>query len=206
MGRRLTSLHARIYASVLTDKKFAALDPAAIGLWTMGNVYCWASFTDGVIDKAVVPRLVSATPARIVALTSILVKARLWDEREDAYLVHDWLDYNEPARTFLDKKDADAQRKKSGRKSGGRPHGNPTDIREDSTRTSGAFPDVSSKLLSSPHRSPRTAPDRSPTVRNAQGDIVGGMCAQRDRQAGREAGQCALSHACPRYKACSGTA
>lgn len=32
---------------------------------------------------------------------------------------------------------------------------------------------------------------------------VGGLCLQRDRQAGREPGECAMSHQCPRYPACS---
>ena len=67
---------ARIQTTILNHPKFHGLEPAAIGLWTMGNVYCWDQLTDGFIPRWQVPRLLPAVrPHRALALADLLVAA-----------------------------------------------------------------------------------------------------------------------------------
>lgn len=192
-----TSVYARTYAEVLHHKKFVALDPAAIGLWTMGNAYCWAQFTDGVIPKAQVPRLIAVkTAARAYALADALVTARLWEDAGDTYQVHDWLEHNPPAEKVLTKRveHREDMRKRRRGKSRDTPRESARDaprdehVRDREVEVTGIYPPIGSHS--------QTGTDRPLPP-------IGGLCAERDRQAGRAAGECAMSRNCPRHKACA---
>ena len=117
-GTLRRSTFARVSTEILNHKKFAALDPAAIGLWTMGNVYCWDQLTDGVIPKAQVARLIAASPKRAYLLAEKLVEVGLWERRGDNFRVHDWLEWNPPASKVLAERQAARDRMRTRRRSG----------------------------------------------------------------------------------------
>jgi hypothetical protein len=72
---------ARVVGRAHSHPKFLALDPAAIGLWTMGLSYCGDQLTDGFIPRAQVAKLVSAPAGRTLKLAADLVKHGLWEAR-----------------------------------------------------------------------------------------------------------------------------
>ncbi len=88
---------ARIDDKVGSNRKFAGLDPAAIGLWTMGLVYCSNQLSDGAIPRASVYQLVASRRSRVEQLAGKLVKAGLWEETVDGWNVHDYLQWNDSA-------------------------------------------------------------------------------------------------------------
>ena len=147
---------ARTETGILNHPKFLGLDPAALGLWTLGNAYCWDQLTDGFIPAKQVRRLLSWIPnRRVKCLTSYLTSVRLWDVVEGGYQVHDWLDHNPPAsRIRADRESAKVRADKSrrarlgpdgapARASERTPHV-PTNVRRDVQRTytAGAHVDV----------------------------------------------------------------
>src|SRR5262249_48343632 len=73
------------------------LDPAAIGLWTMGLAYCGNQLTDGALPRAAVLRLLAEPPETVLRLADKLVTAGLWEIRGDGFVVHDYLDWNDRA-------------------------------------------------------------------------------------------------------------
>src|SRR2546425_445042 len=107
---------ARIQTTILNHPKFDGLDPAAIGLWTMGNVYCWDQLTDGFIPRSQLSRLLSSSvrPNRCLALAELLVAATaggrykhgLWEHEGADFRVHDWLDHNPPRERLLEEREA----------------------------------------------------------------------------------------------------
>lgn len=121
---------ARTETTVLNHSKFVGLDPAAIGLWTMGNVYCWDQLTDGFIPRSQVPRLLSwVRPNKCIELAEKLVAATasgrfthgLWEHDGDDFRVHDWLDYNPPKDKILAEREAAKLRMRQRRGSGRSP-------------------------------------------------------------------------------------
>lgn len=111
---------ARSETSILNHRKFVGLDPAAVGLWTMGNAYCMDQLTDGLIPRVQLPRLIFAKPQRCVALAEALVKAGLWEHDGDDYRVHDYLDWNPSRAQIRADREAARARMKQHRRSGER--------------------------------------------------------------------------------------
>lgn len=110
---------ARTETGVLNHPKFVGLDPGAIGLWALGNAYCWDQLTDGFIPAEQVPRLLSwVPPKRVMAWAAALVAATcngrfprgLWESVPGGYQVHDWLDHNPPASKIIADRDAARER------------------------------------------------------------------------------------------------
>jgi len=113
---------ARTETTVLGHPKFMGLDPAAIGLWTMGNAYCWDQLTDGFISDDQLPRLMSWLPRkRLRVLANVLANATahgrykhgLWERVEGGFLVHDWLEHNPPKEKLLAERKAARERMKA---------------------------------------------------------------------------------------------
>jgi hypothetical protein len=108
----------RSETSILNHRKFVQLDPAAVGLWTMGNVYCMDQLSDGLIPRFQVPRLIFAKPAKCYALAETLVKAGLWEHDGEDYRVHDYLDWNPSAAEILAEREAARERMRAYRRGG----------------------------------------------------------------------------------------
>lgn len=83
----------RVDDSMLNHRKFEGLALAAVGLWCRGLAYCSNQLTDGVIPTNVVARLARSHQAA-KKLARILVERRLWDQREDGYMMHNYLKWN----------------------------------------------------------------------------------------------------------------
>jgi hypothetical protein len=113
---------ARTETTVLNHPKFMGLDPAAIGLWTMGNAYCWDQLTDGFISDEQLPRLMTwLSLKRLRVLANVLANATahgrykqgLWERVEGGFRVHDWLDHNPTKEKVLADRKAARDRMKS---------------------------------------------------------------------------------------------
>lgn len=87
--------YVKTYTSVPRHRKFIQVGPAASWLWLCGNCYCQDGLTNGFIPDTALPFLGVTDPRPLVAL---LVAARLWDETNDGWLVHDYLDHNRSAK------------------------------------------------------------------------------------------------------------
>lgn len=89
---------ARIDDQVPDSRKFRKIHPSAAWLWVCGICYCNKYLTDGFIpaDEAeTLSQNMSAMEARKYGAQ--LVKAKLWDEAEGGFRVHDYLDIYESA-------------------------------------------------------------------------------------------------------------
>lgn len=95
---------AKVDDQFTDHEKVVGLSLAAKGLWLCGLVYSARRLTDGFVSESVVAR--EAYDAQTdgldwVALANELVNARLWDEVEGGYRIHDYLDYN-PSRAEVE--------------------------------------------------------------------------------------------------------
>jgi hypothetical protein len=91
--------------------KVVLAGPQAAWLYVAGLCYCSRHLTDGVIPKALVPRL---TDFRGSAAKK-LVEAGLWDDEGDVYRVHDYLLHQESRSEVEAKRQA---RREAGSKGG----------------------------------------------------------------------------------------
>ena len=64
---------------------------AAMGLWVRAGAYCSQHLTDGFVSREVALTLGKSSEVKR------LVAAGLWEEIDDGYQVHDWLEYNPTA-------------------------------------------------------------------------------------------------------------
>ena len=75
--------------------KIIAVGPLAAWLYVCGLTYCGRYLTDGFIPGGQVRKLADVdNPSELVAK---LVAIGLWNEQEDGYIVHDYLEYNPTA-------------------------------------------------------------------------------------------------------------
>lgn len=84
----------RVESSVRTNRKFLQAGPAASWLWLCANAYCQETLTDGFVPFEAVRFLGVDNPKPLIAR---LVKARLWDECEGGWEIHDYLQHNKSA-------------------------------------------------------------------------------------------------------------
>lgn len=84
--------------------KVQAAGPWAELLAMRAVIFCARYETDGLIRKSVLPRLTVGVPSS-KRHVSALIREGLWEETDDGWLVHDFLDYH-PSR---DEKDAERQ-------------------------------------------------------------------------------------------------
>lgn len=109
---------------------------AAVGLWTLTLTNSNRRLTDGEVSRATLRKL---APRHGLALADQLVAVRLYDH-DDAYAIHDFLDYNPSRASVEERRRKDSERKASGRTNRG-PNGfhaeserNPNGVRADSAR------------------------------------------------------------------------
>lgn len=72
--------------------KVIAAGPLAAWLYICGLTYCGRYLTDGLIPQRQLRKLADVDNAE--ELAARLIEVGLWDEVEDGFLVHDFLDYN----------------------------------------------------------------------------------------------------------------
>jgi len=91
------------------------LDPAALGLYLRALSYSGEHLTDGIIREAFVEELFPA-PARRDRAVGALLATGLWERNgSGCYAIHDYLDFNESSARVLERRRADARRKRGGR-------------------------------------------------------------------------------------------
>jgi hypothetical protein len=91
--------------------KILGLSDAAYRAYVDGLCYCARYLTDGAIPTAAV-KVVSRRRAKV---TAELLEAGLWDQNGKGVEVHDYLTYQEPAATVLERRRRDSERKKRGK-------------------------------------------------------------------------------------------
>jgi hypothetical protein len=101
----------KIDDQVAHHPKFVEAGPCASWLWVCGNSYCNKYLTDGFIPLSAL-RTIGVDNARKVA--ERLVAARLWEQVEGGYQVHDFHDFNPTAAEVNRKRKLDRERKKNG--------------------------------------------------------------------------------------------
>lgn len=102
--------HAQFDDLYADHPKVAGLSDAAFRLHTTGILYCARNLTDGLISADDVPRLVRKF--RRAALVE-LVERGLWGNvLDDAYSIHDYLDWN-PSKAEVEKRRAKAAQRKA---------------------------------------------------------------------------------------------
>ena len=88
----------RIHDGAMTHPKIVALSDRAFRLWVWGLSYAQQHLTDGYLSGA-------ALPPRASESASMLVLRRLWHAGpEGGFQIHDYLDWNEPKATVLQKR------------------------------------------------------------------------------------------------------
>ena len=87
-------------------------DPAAVGLYLLALSYAGAYLTDGHVPTAFVFDQMPTVGRRGHAVTA-LEEAGLWEPNQDGWLIHDYLDFNEPRERVLARRAADAKRKRA---------------------------------------------------------------------------------------------
>ena len=97
-------------------RKVAPLSDAAFRLHVTVMLECSNQLTDGRIDCALVPTLPRA-PRTLKRVTDELERAGLWHRDGDAWVVHDFLDWNPPAQDVLRKREAARERMRRARNS-----------------------------------------------------------------------------------------
>lgn len=113
---------ARLHDGAMRHPKIAKLidwkNPFCV--WMFGLAYAQEHLTDGVIVKA-------AMHPRAIKTAAVLVERGLWTDHGDAFLVHDYLDWNDSRVEVLRKREQARTRT--------RRHRNQSDVTRDDTRT-----------------------------------------------------------------------
>jgi hypothetical protein len=87
-------------------------NPAALGLHALAMSYCAGEQTDGMVPEAFLMLMMPTTKARAEAIRT-LTDAGLWKKLGEAYVIHDWLEYN-PSRASVEARSR--ERREAGRK------------------------------------------------------------------------------------------
>jgi hypothetical protein len=90
--------------------KVLSVGPAAAWLWAASIGYANTNLTDGFIPAGALPMLAMSSPAKSAELAAKLVAARLWDEAEGGYRIHDYSDWNPSAAEVRAKRQANTDR------------------------------------------------------------------------------------------------
>jgi hypothetical protein len=95
-----------------------SVQPHAFGLYVASVCYSNRYRTDGIILTAALPSLLSAIP-RPKPVAAALAAARLWDEIEDAWQIHDYLEHQASSEQIARRLRTDSARKKNGSRAEG---------------------------------------------------------------------------------------
>lgn len=103
------------HTALIGSPKVTAISDAAFRLWVAGNCYAMDHLTDGFIPT----HAVMALPVRVTKklITELLTshvegKGPLWHIVRGGYQVHDWTDWNTPAKEIRDQRDHMRQRQR----------------------------------------------------------------------------------------------
>lgn len=110
--------YAELQVGILNHRRFVGLDPGARGLWAWGLAYCQDQLTDGVIPRAVLPRLLDRPMPTCLKLARLLVERGLWEEHGEDFHVHDYLEHNRSRETVLRERESARQRARKARGGG----------------------------------------------------------------------------------------
>lgn len=90
MGRtRRNATYVNVDDHFTEHTKVLDIGPVAEALWLRGLLYCSRNLTDGLVPRAFVRRMGDVEPCT----AEVLVRAGLWEDDEDGYRVHDYLDW-----------------------------------------------------------------------------------------------------------------
>ena len=87
---------------------------ASLGLHLLALSYAGAVLTDGVVDDQAARQWLPAKRERERA-TDALTDARLWVPNGSGWVIHDWLDYNEPREVQIARRRAREARRRENR-------------------------------------------------------------------------------------------
>lgn len=97
----------RIDEHALGHVKIGALSHGAFRLWVEGLTYCQRYLTDGAISSKALRGFKYSNKARICELVSGFDgRAPLWVTTDDGFMVHDYLQWNEPRDRVLEKRES----------------------------------------------------------------------------------------------------
>lgn len=142
---------AKLDDSFFRHRKARAAGKDGRALFVASLCWCGAQLSNGHIGTADLQLLAAEAEVRGTATARRLVDAGLWEEVDDGWVVHDYLDWNLPAEAELEKRRARAE---AGRKGGlkSRPPGSK---REPPTEASGeAIASANEKQNGTPSPSP----------------------------------------------------
>lgn len=111
----------RLDDNIAQHPKITSVDPIAAYLWIVSIAFASRFLSNGFIPASSVASLSHIRYVRKYARQ--LVKARLWDEVDGGFQIHDYHDFNLTADEVKEKRRLDAARKVSERN----PHGVPTE-------------------------------------------------------------------------------
>ena len=101
---------ARLNDGIFDHPKCIDAGEDATNLFVRSIVWCSKQLTDGRVPKAALRVLTQRRDAE--ALAAKLLEVGLWEERDGAWWVHDFLDYN-PSRESVEGRRADVSAKRS---------------------------------------------------------------------------------------------
>lgn len=89
----------RIHDAALTHPKISVLGDKAFRLWVWGLSYCQQHLTDGLVVAAEIP-------SRLREARNHLLTVTLWERHQNGkdYQIHDYLDWNDPKSTVIEKR------------------------------------------------------------------------------------------------------
>ena len=93
------------------------IDPASVGLELLALSHSAAYLTDGAIDQRFVRSWFKSAARRRRAVNA-LVETGLWVPNGDGWVIHDYLDYNEPRELLLERRRAREAKRRGNRREG----------------------------------------------------------------------------------------
>ena len=90
-------------------------DPASVGLELFALSHSGAYLTDGAVDQKFVSSWFTHASKRRRAVNA-LVKTGLWVPNGDGWILHDYLDYNEPRELLLERRRAREAKRRANRR------------------------------------------------------------------------------------------
>lgn len=96
---------------------------SAFGFYCAAVAFCQQQRNDGKIYSEQLPAILKCNDAQRVAMVGELVRARLFDAIDDAYMVHDYLEHNYSASEIAARSDVSALNGKKGGIASGKSRG-----------------------------------------------------------------------------------
>jgi len=132
--------------------KVLAAGPLASWLYVCGLTYCGRYLTDGWIPRSQVKKLADVDNAMVLAERLVIIG--LWDETEDGFIVHDYLEYNPTREDVKAYRDANAKRQSEWRDK----HRDKKGKFNDSNAVSNGVSNAQNNTAPSPSPSPSPSP------------------------------------------------